>query len=76
MDFLWGQIIWVAFDFEIEGFMKCDGRTLQISQNQALYSLIGNEYGGDGLASFMIPKLKTKIGSYQICTKGVYPPRN
>ncbi|MFA6873234.1 MAG: phage tail protein [Bacteroidaceae bacterium] len=76
MDFFWGQIIWVAFDFEINGFMKCDGRTLQISEHQALYSLIGNKYGGNGMTNFMLPNIKTETGSYQICIQGIYPSRN
>ncbi len=76
MDFFLGQIIWVAFDFEINGFMKCDGRSLPISQNQALYSLIGTKYGGDGVTIFMIPDMKTETGSYQICIQGIYPSRN
>jgi len=76
MDFFWGQIIWVAFDFEINGFMKCDGRALSISQNQALYSLIGTKYGGDGVTNFMLPDIKAETGSYQICIQGIYPSRN
>jgi len=66
----------LAFDFEMRGFMKCDGRTLDISQYPALYSLIGNKYGGNGSTNFMLPNLKAETGSYQIYLDGIYPSRN
>lgn len=76
MDCYIGQILWFAFDFEVQGFMKCDGRTLQVGQNQALFSLLGNKYGGNvHNGTFMIPNLKAEIGSYQICVAGIYPCR-
>lgn len=76
MDFLIGQILWVAFDFEMKGFMKCDGRALPINQYQALFSLIGIKYGGDGRSSFELPALNAETGSYQICVQGIFPMRN
>lgn len=76
MDFFLGQIIWFAFDYEVEGFLKCDGRTLEVRQYQALFSLLFNKYGGDGMNNFKIPNLSTETGSYQICINGLYPTRN
>lgn len=40
------------------GWMQCAGQTLNISTNQALYSILGNVYGGDGRATFMLPDLR------------------
>ncbi len=88
MDFYLGMIIQWAINFEPEGFMLCDGRTLHISHYQALYSLLGNRYGGDGKTNFCIPDLRSadtwstagdenprpKI-NYYICTMGLYPTR-
>lgn len=40
------------------GWALCNGQTLQIRQNQALYSLVGNYYGGDGQTNFQLPNLQ------------------
>lgn len=62
----------------------CDGRTLPIQQNPALFSVIGNHYGGDGRVNFQLPNLapmreadggETPI-RYIICLNGMYPPRS
>lgn len=76
MDFFIGQIIWFAFDYEVTGFVKCDGRTLEINRNQALFSLLGTKYGGDGTTNFKLPNLNMETGSLQICINGIYPSRN
>ncbi len=43
-----GEIRMLGFNFPPQGWAKCDGATLNITQNQALYSLLGTRYGGDG----------------------------
>ncbi|MEO2106505.1 MAG: tail fiber protein, partial [Actinomycetota bacterium] len=43
-----GEIIIFAGNFAPRGFAFCEGQILQISQNQALFSLLGTMYGGDG----------------------------
>ena len=43
------------------GWSKCDGAVLQVSQNQALYSLIFNTYGGDGKTTFALPDLRGRV---------------
>ena len=53
-----GEIQLLAFDFAPRGWLPCDGRILQISANQALFSLLGTTYGGDGLTTFAIPDLR------------------
>jgi len=55
---LLGEIkIWSA-EFVPEGWLPCDGRLLPIQQNQALYSIIGNRYGGDAIKEFGLPDLR------------------
>jgi microcystin-dependent protein len=43
------------------GFLPCDGRTIQISTNTALFSIIGTTYGGDGITTFNLPNLNGKV---------------
>jgi hypothetical protein len=56
-NFYLGQIEAFAFDFAPAGWLPCDGRRLPINQNQALFSLLGTAYGGDGRTYFCLPKL-------------------
>jgi microcystin-dependent protein len=48
----------VSFRFAPRGWAMCNGQLLPISQNQALYSLIGTTYGGDGQSTFALPDLR------------------
>jgi len=48
----------VAFNFAPQGFALCNGQTLPISQNTALFSLLGTQYGGDGRTTFALPNLQ------------------
>ena len=52
------EIRMVAFNFAPRGWAFCDGQILPINQNQALYSLLGVTYGGDGQVSFALPDLR------------------
>lgn len=52
------EIRMVAFNFAPRGWAFCDGQLLPINQNQALYSLLGAVYGGDGRVSFALPDLR------------------
>lgn len=61
MDFYLGMVIPWAINFLPMGWLLCDGSTLQISQYQALYSLLGNMYGGDGVNTFKLPDLRGRI---------------
>jgi microcystin-dependent protein len=56
-NFYLGQIEAFAFNFAPTGWLPCDGRTLPINQNQALFALLGTTYGGDGMRTFGLPKL-------------------
>lgn len=52
-----GQIIAVGFSFAPVGWFLCDGKLLPISQYDALYQLLGTQYGGDGITTFGLPNL-------------------
>jgi microcystin-dependent protein len=47
-----------AGHFAPKFFMSCDGQILSIGQNQALFSLLGTTYGGDGITTFGLPDLR------------------
>ncbi len=48
----------VAFNFAPKGWALCNGQLLPINQNQALFSLLGTTYGGDGRVNFALPDLR------------------
>jgi len=58
MDTFLGSLYCVAFNFAPVGFALCDGSLLPISQNTALFSLLGTTYGGDGRTTFALPDLR------------------
>ena len=62
-----GEILTVGFNFCPRGTLEADGRLLPISQNTALFSLLGTMYGGDGRTTFALPDLRgrTIIGEGQ-----------
>ncbi len=69
-----GQIILFAGNFAPVGWHLCDGSLLQIAANPALYSIIGNTYGGDGKATFALPKIPNmQQAIYLIAVIGQYP---
>ena len=50
-----------AFSFAPRGWALCDGQLLPISQNTALFSLLGTTYGGDGQTTFALPNLQSRL---------------
>ena len=56
-----GQIRLVGFQFTPRGYAKCDGQPIQISQNSALFALLGTIYGGDGVTTFGLPDLRGRV---------------
>ena len=48
----------VPFDFAPTGWAQCDGQLMPISQNTALFSLLGTTYGGDGKSTYALPNLQ------------------
>jgi microcystin-dependent protein len=58
------------FNFAPTGWAECDGQLMPISQNTALFSLLGTTYGGDGRSTFALPNLQ---GSAAMHTGGAQP---
>lgn len=56
-----GQITMFAGNFAISGWAFCNGQTMPISQYTALYSLLGTTYGGDGIQTFNLPNLQSRL---------------
>ena len=52
------EIKLVSFGFAPQGWALCNGQLLPINQNQALFSLLGTTYGGDGKVNFALPNLQ------------------
>ena len=53
-----GEIAWFAGHFSPRGWAFCDGQLLPISQNTALFSILGTTYGGDGRTTFALPDMR------------------
>jgi microcystin-dependent protein len=56
-----GEIRLVPYTFAPQGWALCDGRLLPINQNQALFSLLGTSFGGDGKTTFALPDLRGRV---------------
>jgi microcystin-dependent protein len=51
----------MSFDFAPKGWALCNGQLLPINQNQALFSLLGTTYGGNGQTTFALPNLQGRV---------------
>ena len=58
-----GQLMLVPYTFAPRGFAFCQGQLLSISQNTALFSLLGTQYGGDGRSTFALPNLQGTLST-------------
>jgi len=56
-----GQIIMFGGNFAPPGWALCDGQLIPIQQNQALFSILGTIYGGDGETTFGLPDLRGRV---------------
>ena len=56
-----GQVMPVPYNFAPQGWAFCNGQLLSISQNTALFSLLGTTYGGDGKLTFGLPNLRGSV---------------
>jgi microcystin-dependent protein len=54
------EVRMMSFSFPPKGWAFCDGQLLPINQNQALFSLLGTTFGGDGRVNFALPDLRTR----------------
>jgi microcystin-dependent protein len=60
-----GQIELFAFAFAPRAWAQCAGQLMSIPQNQALFSLLGTIYGGDGIRTFALPDLRGRVPLHQ-----------
>ena len=56
-----GEIRAFAFNFNPRNWQMCNGQLLSINQNQALYSILGTTYGGNGIDTFALPNLQGAV---------------
>ncbi|KAF6562488.1 tail fiber protein [Paenibacillus sp. EKM202P] len=74
-----GEITMYPYTYAPKGWIKCEGQLLDISQNTVLYSLLGTNFGGDGVRTFALPDLRGASPlpnvNYYIATEGDYPSR-
>jgi microcystin-dependent protein len=56
-----GQLALVPYNFAPKGWALCNGQLLPINQNQALFSLLGTNFGGDGRTTFALPDLRGRV---------------
>lgn len=71
-----GSILLSASILYTNNYIPADGRLLEIQNNTALFSLLGINYGGDGMTTFGLPDLRKAAPNntqYLICVSGVFP---
>lgn len=68
-----GEIRMFAGNFAPRGWAFCDGQLLAVSQNDALFSLFGTIYGGDGRTTFALPDLRGRIPIHAGTGPGLSP---
>jgi microcystin-dependent protein len=80
-----GSLLLVPYNFAPKGWAFCQGQIMPISQNTALFSLLGTTYGGDGVSNFALPNLTGDKAptdasgaalNWIIALAGVYPSRD
>lgn len=80
-----GEIHLMAFDYAPRHWLRCEGQILPINQNQALFSLLGTQFGGNGVNTFALPDLRMAEPQpeqpgygmrYCISIQGIFPSRN
>jgi microcystin-dependent protein len=73
MEVYLGQLLLVPYNFAPRGFAFCQGQILSISQNTALFALLGTTYGGNGQTTFALPDLRGRIPVGQGQGPGLQP---
>ena len=68
-----GETMLVGFNFCPRGWATADGQLMPIAQNQALFSLLGTYYGGDGRTTFALPDLRGRVPINQGAGPGLSP---
>src|SRR6201995_4951929 len=59
-----GEIKIISWNFPPKGWAFCNGQLLPINQNQALFSILGTTYGGNGQTNFALPNLQGRIPNH------------
>ena len=62
-----------SFNFPPRGWALCNGQLLPINQNQALFSLLGTTYGGNGIVNFALPDLRGRVPIHEGLGPGLTP---
>lgn len=57
-EFFLGQVMMTGYEFAAKGFALANGQLIPVAQNQALFALLGVQYGGDGRVTFQLPNLQ------------------
>lgn len=76
MEMYVGTILLFAPGWAPAGFALCEGQVINVADNEMLFSLLGNKYGGDGVKTFQLPAFNTDPANpakYIICMEGLYP---
>lgn len=60
-----GEIRIFGGNFAPNGWLLCQGQTLSIAENETLFNLIGTTYGGDGVQTFQLPNLNSRVPIHQ-----------
>ena len=68
-----GEILLFAGNFAPRNWALCNGQLLPINQNQALFSLLGTQYGGNGQTTFALPDLRDRVPMHQGQGIGLLP---
>ena len=68
-----GTVMPFSFGFVPKGWAACDGQLLPVSQHDALFSLLGTTYGGDGRTTFGLPDLRGRVAVHQGRGPGLTP---
>lgn len=76
-----GEVSWFAGTFAPRNWAQANGQMLSVSSHQALFSILGTRYGGDGRTTFSLPNVPPIEASRTtvmpiICIVGIYPSRN
>ena len=59
-----GELRIMSFNFAPKYWAQCNGQLMAINQNQALFSLLGTTYGGNGVSTFALPDLRTRVPAH------------
>ncbi len=73
MDPFIGQVMMFGGNFAPRGWALCNGQLLPISSNQALFSILGTQFGGDGKSTFALPDLRGRFAMHPGTGSGLSP---